>query len=155
MGIYDRGIGANLLGGGRDWFVILLGAVVIVVIAAVALFAVAQFFAPKPLELWFDKTPITSGETVWLHVKMTNVTGGVLNNVIVSAEAVDKSAIQISQTVNTISVLGAGESREIKFLVNPVSQTVLSGNYTIKVSASSGSGLLGGAEITLTVQKQA
>lgn len=153
MGIYDRGIGANLLGGGKDWFVILLGAAVVVVLLAVALFAVAQFFAPKPLELWFDKNPITSGETVWLHVKMTNITGGVLNNVVVSAEAVDKSAIQISQTVNTISVLGTGESREIKFLVNPVSQTVLSGNYTITVSAASGSAALGSIETTLTVQK--
>lgn len=159
MGVYDRGFeipkpSFGFLGGGKDALPIMLGAIVVIIILAFAALNFADLFTPKAIALWLDKNPVNAEETVWLHARVTNHTGATLENVVVSAQAVDKSAIQISETSSRIRVLGAGENREVKFLVNPVSNSVFTGNYTIVVTATHGEGtLLETAEITLAVNK--
>lgn len=155
MGIYDRRFSFGFLGWGKDRFAIIIGAAAIVLVFLLAALVVWSFFAPKPLTLWLDRNPIGATDTVWLHAQVTNTTDKTLNNLVVEVEAVDKAAIQISQGINQIAVLGRGERREVKFLVNPVSQAVLTGNYIIKASVRSGSETIGSAEITLTIQRQA
>ncbi len=93
----------------------------------------ADAFRQNPLKLEFAKGTIKPGETTTLVATVTNIEKQDAAVVIVSLEAKEKGEFQVfprSEGFNgTISLISAGSSREVTFVINPV-QKVLPGTYT-------------------------
>jgi ABC-type Na+ efflux pump permease subunit len=113
--------------------------ILLIVLALLALsliyFGVQGALTKKPIELSFEKNPITlNDENVLLNAKITNITS--INAEQVQVTAKPKGNVPLVITVERNGLIGSiaiGEERKIKIIVNPV-EGILPGNYLIDVT---------------------
>lgn len=117
----------------------LLGSIILVVIILV-FFALNALLQPKALNAYFESNPLiisSQGKNYTiLSITVTNVTKENAENVMLSIEPIDKTALRIgNETTKTeiIPILGVNESRTLKFIVSPLdNEKILEGKYELR-----------------------
>lgn len=112
---------------------IALGALIAVVALIWLASIVAEAFRQKQVTAYFEKQEIMPSEQTKLFVTVTNTGQQTANNVLVEVTPIDKTAISVFPSDNSISVLGAGESRTLELIVNPVGNA-LPGSYKVGIT---------------------
>lgn len=113
-----------------------LGLILFGLILLILLFVLSQTIVntKNPIEIMFEKNPVKANETSKVIVRIANNTDKDLENVPLRVFAKEKTEFDIfplnSQFQGTISYLSKGTSREIVFVINPISK-ILPGSYVI------------------------
>jgi len=139
MSIYDKkAFGFDFSYKGLKGPLTIIGALIVIAVVVMVALSVASFLQQKPLEISFEKNPLElgSGQTM-LYVKVFNGSGASASNIRVSAETADKTIFisPLEPKEPLIATLGANESRQLVFMVNPLNDA-LEGSYTIIVKTA-------------------
>lgn len=158
MGIYDKSKSPVSLdfAGKKSILYLAAGFAAIVVVVLVAIYLAPFLLNPNPTEIWLEKNSILPTDETKLFVKLTNLSQEDLRNIELKVSPVDKDAISVAAiTPKNLEILGAGETRQFTFLVNPLAGCqgcmVLPGNYVIDLSVVADGELLATNSITLRI----
>jgi len=154
MGIYDSGFGIDLRPENKKKIVMAIAGAIAVVVFFFIVSSIEIELESSVISHRFEKNPIKPGEQTKLFVGITNSTEIDAENIALRVEAKEKTEfdiIPLNEKFNgSITLISAGNSREITFLINPIGE-VLPGTYTLVITTSI-NGALEEKEITLAVQ---
>jgi len=111
-----------------------------IIIIVLAFIALNGFLQPKALVLSFSENPLTitkegKNYTV-LSITITNTLNETAENIKLIVKPIDSTALSINsekEKEESLTILGANESRTLKFIVMPVdSEKILQGKYKIQ-----------------------
>lgn len=138
MKLYQRSLpGSELVSSLIDgkWIPFVLGGLLIILIGLLLTSGVGN-----PLALSFSKNPISlaQNDSTILEVEITNPGNEAAFGIVIAPQVINQEQLRISPESQTISSLGAQETRKLQFLVlplNPDSNPFFPGNYRIDVKA--------------------
>jgi len=160
MGIYDKevkekkalSLNLNLKQLKYPLAIIIIAALIVVIY-----FLVIGFTKSDPVQANFSSNPLdissNSKNDTLLSVTVWNPLDEDLFNATIEVKPIDEKSLRVLESKQTLNVLGKGESKTLKFVVeaNAPAKEIASGNYEIEIKFTAGEKVYS-KRVTLTVK---